>query len=373
MGTGKNKLNLLIVRNFQYAQYKDRHNTIILKDYCITRIEGSEIVMDIKIICYKENNRKGQINRAVNILNSVQNYFYYELINEDSDIVLDEKIDWDTFSENNKNYIDRYTIYITEKPFNDNWFSHEECDFSIITTDDWESHFAPPSLCAYLVYQIAQATVSFEADLRESMEMKMTHERAEGCMFDFCFKKSDIKLGMVAGTICLQCRSALLKYGISEKALNAIERMLLYVRSEAIGKPIMFNENEAFIVMRFSNNDENDHAYEYGIKHALEDLKIKCIRADERVVSGQLLQKVRQNIERCRLIVAKVDSNNLNVYFELGLAMGLDKDVLLISEEDLVIQLPTDLKNWECLTYSKGNYEQLKQRIINYYKDNYHY
>lgn len=201
----------------------------------------------------------------------------------------------------------------------------------------------------------------------------MTHERAEGCMFDFCLKKTDIKLGMVAGTICPQCQSALLRYGISKKALNAIERILSYVRSEAIGKPIMFNENEAFIVMRFSNNDENDHAYKYGIKHALEDLKIKCIRADEEVMAGQLLQKVRQNIERCRFVVAKVDSNNLNVYFELGLAMGLDKDVLLISEEDLVIQLPTDLKNWECLTYSKGNYEQLKQRIIQYYKDNYHY
>lgn len=329
--------------------------------------------MDIKIIYYKRNHRKGQINRAINILNSIQNYFYYKLIIEDSDISADEKIDWNTFSENNKNSIDSYTIYITEKPFYDNWFSHEECDFSIITTDDWESHFAPPSLCAYLVYQIAQATVSFEADLSENMEVGMTHGQAEGCMFDFCFKKSDIKLGMVAGTICPQCRSALLRYGISEKALNAIERMLLCVRSEAIGKPMTVNENDAFIVMRFSNNDENDHTYKYGIKCALEDLKIKCIRADERVVSGQLLQKVRQCIEGCRFIIAKVDSNNLNVYFELGLAMGLDKDVLLISEENLAIQLPTDLKNWECLTYSKGNYDQLKQRIIKYYKDNYHY
>lgn len=111
--------------------------TGIAQDYCITEIEGSEIVMDIKIICYKENHRKGQINRAVNILNSVQSYFYYELINEDSDIVSNEKIDWITFSENNKNSINRYAIYITEKPFTDNWFSHEECDFSIITTDDW--------------------------------------------------------------------------------------------------------------------------------------------------------------------------------------------------------------------------------------------
>ena len=269
--------------------------------------------------------------------------------------------------------IDEYTIYITEKPFNDNWFSHEDYKYSIISTNSWELLFAPPSLRAYLVYQIAQSTVSFEADLSENMEMRMVHDRAEGCMFDFCYNKSDIKLGMIAGTICPQCRSVLHRYGIEERALNAIERVLLYVRSEAIGKPMIFNENEAFIVMRFSNNDENDHAYKYGIQTALKDLKIKCLRADNKVISGQLLQKVHQSIEKCRFIIAKVDSDNLNVYFELGLAMGLDKDVLLISEEDLVMQLPADLKNWECLTYPNGNYEELRHRIVKYYQDNYHY
>ena len=111
----------------------------------------------------------------------------------------------------------------------------------------------------------------------------------------------------------------------------------------------------------------------YGIQPALNDMNIKCLRADDKVVSGQLLEKVQQSIKKCRFVIAKVDSENLNVYFELGLAMGLEKDVLLISEDSLVMQLPSDLKNWECLTYPKGNYEELKQRIIKYYKDNYHY
>lgn len=329
--------------------------------------------MDINIICYKDNCRKNQIIKAINILNSVQNYFFYKLVNDDLDVCKDKMVNWDSFSDSIRNKIDDYTIYLTEKPFVDNWFSHEDYKFSIISMDSWELLFAPPSLRVYLVYQIAQATVSFEADLSENMEMRMVHDRAEGCLFDFCFNKPDIKLGMVAGTICPQCRSILLRYGVEERALNAIERILQYVRSEAIGKPIIFNENEAFIVMRFSNNDENDHAYKYGIQSALKDLNIKCLRADDRVISGQLLQKVRQSIEKCRFIIAKVDSDNLNVYFELGLAMGLDKEVLLISEDNLVLQLPSDLKNWECLTYPKGNYDELKQRIIKYYQDNYHY
>ena len=62
------------------------------------------------------------------------------------------RINWKYFCENYSAENDDYVIYITEKAFDDNWFSHEECQFSIITTSDWEKHFAPPSLKAYLVY-----------------------------------------------------------------------------------------------------------------------------------------------------------------------------------------------------------------------------
>ncbi len=248
--------------------------------------------MEIKIFCHKDNGRKNQIIKAINILNGVQNHFYYtSFLNMDEDIC-DEVLDWKEFCENYQG-TDEYAIYITEKPFGDNWFSHESYKFSVISTYDWEEFYAPPSLRAYIVYQIAQATVSFEADLSENMEMRMVHDRAEGCMFDFCLNKPDIKLGMIAGTICPQCRSVLVRYGIDERALTAVERILLYVRSEAIGKPTIFDENEAFIVMRFSNNDENDNAFKYGINTALGELGIKCVRADNKVISGQLLQKIR--------------------------------------------------------------------------------
>lgn len=330
--------------------------------------------MEINVICSKNNRRKNQIVKAINIMNGVQNNFFYKLISDsEADICEEEYVNWNIFCKNHSSSDDEYIIYITEKPFDDYWFSHEESHYAVITTDDWEETFAPPSLKAYLVYQMAQAAISFEGDLNERMEMRMVHDLAEGCMFDLCINKTDIKLGMIAGNICPQCRAVLVRYGISEKAINAVERMLWFVRAEAIGKPIIFDEDAAFIVMRFSTNDENDNAYKYGIKSALETLNIKVVRADNIISSGQLLEKVQRNIEKSRFVIVKVDSDNLNVYFELGLAMGLDKDVLLISEKELVLQLPSDLKNWECLTYSKGNYEELKKNIIQYFQDNYYY
>lgn len=330
--------------------------------------------MEIIVYCHRENRRKTQITKAINIINGVQNYFFFKLQSEiDLDVCEETLINWNDFCKKHSQENEEYAIYITEKPFDDNWFSHEESQYSIITTSDWENYFAPPSLKVYLVYQMAQAALGFAGDLNENMGMRMFHDSAEGCMFDFCEKKPDIKLGMIAGNICPQCKAVLVRYGINEKALDAVERMLSFVRAEAIGKPIILNQDAAFIVMRFSTNDENNNAYKYGVKRALNDLNIRCIRADNTVSSGQLLEKIKKYIDTSRFVIAKVDSNNLNVYFELGFAMGLQKDVLLISEKELVMQLPSDLRNWECLTYTKGNYEELYNKIRRFFEENYHY
>jgi hypothetical protein len=148
-------------------------------------------------------------------------------------------------------------------------------------------------------------------------------------------------------------------------------RIVSLVRAEASGRPIALDPQEVFIVMRFTQNDENDNAWKHGIRPGVESCGLKPVRADAKVESGQILEKIDRYIKRCRLIVAKVDENNLNVYYELGLAMGFDKDVLLISESSLVLNLPSDLKNWECLTYDKGNYDQLAARMRKFLCDNY--
>lgn len=328
--------------------------------------------MDIKIVCNEDNKYISQINDSIKTINGLQKYFFYFLENEEVDNIndLQKPLNWSAFKHNHSNAQNK--IYITERPFDDNWFSHEERKFSIITVSDWEQVFSPPSLKCYLIYQIAQASINFEADINEDMEMRMVHQRAEGCLFDFCVQKSDIKLGMLAGCICPTCKATLLRYGIFDSAIDAIERMIDYVRSSAIGKIKLCNFHDAFVVMRFTENDENDNAYKYGICDALKKLGINVNRADKTIESGQILKKIVSAIKRDRFIIIKVDSNNLNVYFELGLAMGLNKDILLICEQGAIKNLPSDLNNFECLTYKKGNYEMLSEKIIKFFNDNYH-
>lgn len=329
--------------------------------------------MLIHIQYWNQSPVKNQIERAISALNAVQNFFYFIGESTTEEIIYTDQVNWETFRQNFQMEDNEYYIGITDKQFDDNWFSHEERHFALISVYGWERYFAPPSVKANLIYQISQAAICFSVDLSEEMELQLIHGPPEGCMFDLCVDKQNIHLGMISGSICPQCRGTLLRYGIDEKAVFSAERMLDYVRAEAIGKPVLLDEGAAFVVMRYTNNDENDHAFKYGIIPALKKLNITCRRADKEISSGQILNKVIEAIRRCRFIIVKIDTNNLNTYFELGVAIGFNKDILLISDEELVNGLATDIRNCECLTYERGNYENLRDRIIYYFRSNFHY
>ena len=224
---------------------------------------------------------------------------------------------------------------------------------------------------SYLIHQIAQALVHFAADMSEEMTLNMVHEPPVGCIYDMAVHKPDIKYGMVAGNVCATCVARLKSLGAKQEAIDALSSILELVRSEALGIPVTLNPEEVFVVMRFTENDENDNAWKYGIRVGAERSGLTVLRADNRVESGQLLDKIQRHIARGRLVIAKVDQDNLNVYFELGLAMEMRKDVLLVSDDSLVLSLPSDLRNWECLTYRKGDYDQLACRITDCLKTNY--
>jgi hypothetical protein len=207
--------------------------------------------------------------------------------------------------------------------------------------------------------------------MSEEMALNMVHEPAVGCIYDMSVHKPDIKYGMIAGNVCPSCIARLKALGTRPEAIDALVNMLDLVRSEALAIPVLLNPEEAFVVMRFSANDENDNAWKYGIRVGAERCGLTVVRADNRVESGQLLEKIQRHIARSRLVIVKVDQGNLNVYFELGLAMGMRKDVVLISEDSLVLSLPSDLRNWECLTYPKGNYNSLATGLATFLESNY--
>jgi len=320
--------------------------------------------MRINVIVNSANAHLRRVESVVSLINGCQRYYRLELLSDQrfertGGLPSAEALARDL----EKAWPETHVVLVIEDAFDDNWFSHEYRTAAVITTSDWESTYAPPSLRAYLMYQLAQALVHFSADMSEEMALNLVHEPPVGCIYDLALLKPNIKLGMVAGNVCHRCVGQLRALGTPDAAIDAVIRIVSLVRAEALGRPITFDPQEIFVVMRFSRNDENDNAWKHGIKPGIESCGLRAVRGDDYVESGQILEKVDKAIRRSRLVIVKVDENNLNVYYELGFAMGLGKDVLLVSENSLILNLPSDLKNWECLTYEKGNYEQLAAAV----------
>ena len=90
------------------------------------------------------------------------------------------------------------------------------------------------------------------------------------------------------------------------------------------------NRRYCFVIMTFNK----DWSF-YGeiVKVIEEESGIRCVRADEVPVAGELLlDKVHQLIDNAELVIADLSENRPNLYYEVGYAKARGKRVLIICE-----------------------------------------
>jgi hypothetical protein len=86
------------------------------------------------------------------------------------------------------------------------------------------------------------------------------------------------------------------------------------------------------------------------ISTACRDLGLKALRGDEDYIEGDVFGHVLRLIVKARLIIACIEGRNPNVYYELGIAHGLGKQTILVSQADE--EAPFDLKTKKLVLYS---------------------
>ena len=75
------------------------------------------------------------------------------------------------------------------------------------------------------------------------------------------------------------------------------------------------------------------------------------------IETGNLANReLRNDIFEIVIVDSTDPINNQNVYLELGYAMGMGKDVLLICENAFLQFLPSDLNNWQTITFQRNNF-----------------
>jgi len=103
-----------------------------------------------------------------------------------------------------------------------------------------------------------------------------------------------------------------------------------------------------FVIMPFA--DEFDDVYELGIKASVEALGWECQRADEVIHNRDIMCKVCQGIRQARLVVVDLTGQNANVFYELGMAHALEKDVILLAQD--IGDVPFDLRQMNIIEYT---------------------
>ena len=131
------------------------------------------------------------------------------------------------------------------------------------------------------------------------------------------------------------------------------------------GRGYALDPGLCFVLMPFL--DSLRPVYEDHIKPIVEAVGLRCVRADEIVGTAAITKDIWEHICRARVIVADLTGMNANVFYEIGLAHALGKDVILLSQS--MDDVPFDLKMLRCIVYAysprtiKQMEAQLKQTI----------
>lgn len=100
-----------------------------------------------------------------------------------------------------------------------------------------------------------------------------------------------------------------------------------------------------------------------GMKSAGEEFNLDVKRVIEVQGDYKITDKIVEMIQNAELIIADLTDERPNVYFELGYARGLDKEVITVARKGTILHF--DVKDWTCIFYtdSRDLEKKLKKRF----------
>lgn len=120
----------------------------------------------------------------------------------------------------------------------------------------------------------------------------------------------------------------------------------------------MMSSNQVFVIMSFSGDSKLEDAYD-SIASSCTEYGYDCIRIDEGSQLGRILPEIFATINNCAFVIADISEPRPNVYYELGYAQGLQKQVIITAYKET--ELPFDIVDYPVIYWESQ--KQLKERI----------
>ena len=125
------------------------------------------------------------------------------------------------------------------------------------------------------------------------------------------------------------------------------------------GRNFQVKQRSCCIIMPFSK-PWSDKLYQQ-LKTILDEIGYDPIRPDE-LYDREVLEGIWKAINEAQIIIAVCSGENLNVYYELGMAQTIGKDVIFMT--DKIKNIPYDLQSQRVIEYkSTDKCETLKMKI----------
>lgn len=108
--------------------------------------------------------------------------------------------------------------------------------------------------------------------------------------------------------------------------------------------------NSCFVMQPFDGG-VFDKRYDDVFSPAINDASLKPYRVDRDPSVSIPIDEIESGIRRSELCLAEITTDNPNVWFELGYAIGVRKEVVLVCSEDRKTKFPFDVQHRNIIRY----------------------
>lgn len=148
---------------------------------------------------------------------------------------------------------------------------------------------------------------------------------------------------------------------------SAVELGMPYYRDRHGSDSWTLNANQVFMAIPFSEDYQD--FYEENIASSVRKAGLQPIRVDEMPAQAKrphIVDRIEEGIARSRFLIADVSKWNPNVVYEIGLAVGISKPILLLCDRKAFDEneIPFDFRSYELIKYSPMHAKDLKSRLV---------
>lgn len=107
---------------------------------------------------------------------------------------------------------------------------------------------------------------------------------------------------------------------------------------------------------------EYDDVFFVAMTYAANSVGAVCIRIDKEQFAGDIVSKIKNEIEDSIAVIADLSEAKPNVLYEVGYSHAKAKPTVHICSTPLD-KLPFDVKTWNTISYNKGQTNALKEKL----------